>query len=75
MESRRLVEALVRSSKHPGVLAQEPWLAPGVGAKNVSGHGISRISMGFCGNQWDFVVMNRDLSNKNRDIDGNYPLV
>jgi hypothetical protein len=69
MESRRLVEALVRSSKHPGVLAQEPWLAPGGGAKNVSGHG---ISMGFL---WYFVVMNGDLTNKNRDIDGNYPLV
>ena len=49
MESRRLVEALVRSSKHPGVLAQEPWLAPGGGAKNVSGHG---ISMGFYGISW-----------------------
>ena len=32
----------------------------------------SGISMGFL---WYFVVMNGDLTNKNRDIDGNYPLV
>ena len=52
MESRRLVEALVRSSKHPGVLAQEPWLAPGGGAKTSPVRDFYGISMVFRGDEW-----------------------